>query len=218
MISESDRYQGLVLREIIVSCGERVSVKVVNVSGRVDAFAVDGAAFQIKHSGKRLSPWQFTYFPDNLDELAELQSRFNCVWAFLVCGQDGIVGLSITELLSIVQLGAGGAAWVRVRRSRNSMYRVAGTFGLNLSASAKNPWTPLAFARSSSPRVPATRYIELRLRRTRTHAAPPAPNCTMERSSVIDSPTMPSCPHTRKAHTQLNRLCNSASSSRLSGK
>lgn len=129
MIAEFDRYHGVVLRQILVAKGACASLSVANVSGRVDAFSLDGAAFQIKHSAKRLSPWQFTYMPDNLHELTELRRRFSPVWAFLVCGDDGVVGLSCDELTAIVQFGTGGPASIRARRSRNSMYRISGPLG-----------------------------------------------------------------------------------------
>ena len=129
MIAELDRYHGVVLRQILLACGRRVRVGVVDLSGRVDAFCIERAAFQVKHSSKRLSPWQFTYMPENLAELDELRRAFDPVWVFLVCGQDGVVGLSLEELTSIAQVGEGGAAWIRVSRSRNSMYRVGGALG-----------------------------------------------------------------------------------------
>ena len=67
--------------------------------------------------------------PENLEELADLRRAFNPVWTILVCGGDGVVGLSLDELNSIVQVGEAGTAWVRVSRSRNSMYRVGGALG-----------------------------------------------------------------------------------------
>jgi len=129
VIADLDRYHGVVLRQILVAHGHRLNLGVVNLSGRVDAFRVEGAAFQVKHSSKRLSPWNFTYVPENLEELAELRRAFEPVWAILVCGGDGVVGVSFEELQSIVHVGASGAAWVRVRRSRSSMYRVGGALG-----------------------------------------------------------------------------------------
>jgi hypothetical protein len=68
-------------------------IGVADLAGGVDALSLEGAAFQIKHSSKRLSPWQFTYLPENLEELRQLSSSFNPVWVFLVCGVDGVVGL-----------------------------------------------------------------------------------------------------------------------------
>lgn len=129
MIAELDRYHGIVLRQILVACGNPVRIGIVDLSGRVDAFRIEDAAFQVKHSSKRLSPWQFTYTPENLAELTEFKQTLEPVWVFLVCGQDGVVGLSLQELTSVVQVGEGGSAWVRVTRSRNSMYRVGGALG-----------------------------------------------------------------------------------------
>jgi hypothetical protein len=126
MIPEVDRYQGVVFRQILLARGMPMRIGVADLAGRVDAFSLEGAAFQIKHSSKRLSPWQFTYLPENLEELRQLSISFSPVWVFLVCGVDGIVGLSLDELNSIAQIGEGGAAWVRVSRSRNSMYHVSG--------------------------------------------------------------------------------------------
>jgi hypothetical protein len=126
MIAEVDRYQGVVFRQMLLAHGNPMRIGVADLSGRVDAFSIESAAFQIKHSSKRLSPWQFTYLPENLEELRALSATFLPVWVFLVCGIDGVVGLSLDELTSIAQIGEGGAAWVRVSRSRNSMYHVSG--------------------------------------------------------------------------------------------
>ena len=129
MIPELDRYHGIVLRQILVAHRDPVMIGVADLAGRKDAFRIGQAAFQIKHSSKRLSPWQFTYLPENLAELEQLRHLFKPVWVFLVCGVDGVVGLSLDELNAIVRPGEGGVAWLRVNRSRGAMYRAAGAFG-----------------------------------------------------------------------------------------
>jgi hypothetical protein len=126
MIPEVDRYQGVVFRQILLATNAPVRIGVADLCGRVDTFSIEDAAFQIKHSSKRLSPWQFTYTAENLAELKSLNESFRPVWVFLVCGIDGVVGLSFEELTSMAELGECGAAWVRVKRSRHSMYRVSG--------------------------------------------------------------------------------------------
>jgi hypothetical protein len=128
MIPELDKYQGVVLKQLLAAHGKPIKVGVANIYGRVDAFSVEGAAIQIKHSSKRLSPWRFTYLPENLTELSDLSKTYDPVWAVLVCGQDGIVSLSLSEINSIVG-GLGPASWIRVTRDRNSMYRVGGDIG-----------------------------------------------------------------------------------------
>ncbi len=130
MIPELDRYQGVVFRQLLLGHGGVLRLAVADLAGRVDTFSLDGAAFQVKHSSKRLSPWQFTYFPENLAELARLQTSYQPVWVFLVCGIDGVLGLSWQELTSIVDPAASLASSIRVSRSRKAMYRVSGPLGI----------------------------------------------------------------------------------------
>ncbi len=129
MIAELDRYHGVVLRQILVACERPVRLGIADVSGRIDTFFVERAAFQVKHSSKRLSPWQFTYLTEHVNELQALGEKFKPVWVMLVCGVDGVVGLSAQELFSILEISELGAGGIRVSRSRNSMYRVSGARG-----------------------------------------------------------------------------------------
>lgn len=129
MISDVDRYHGAVLRQLILRLGNDVRLGVVNLDGRRDSFSLGESAFQIKHSSMRLSPWRFSYTKENLSELRLLSRRFDPVWAMLVCGIDGIVGLSLSELQELVEPDARGSAWIGVSRVRKSMYRVSGALG-----------------------------------------------------------------------------------------
>ena len=49
MIPELDRYHGIVLRQILMAHPKRFTVGVADISGRKDAFYLNGAAFQIKN-------------------------------------------------------------------------------------------------------------------------------------------------------------------------
>jgi hypothetical protein len=155
VIAELDRYHGIVLRQILIAHGHPVRVGVVESTGRVDVFRIEQAAFLIKHSSKRLSPWQFTYTEENLAELTELRRTYASVWVFLVCGQDGVVGLSLSELNSIVQVGEARAAWVRISRSRRSMYRVGGAVGELPRAKSRGVQAFLAEVFGNTAAVPA---------------------------------------------------------------
>src|SRR4051812_30352384 len=117
MISDVDMYHGVVLRQLVLSSGGSSQIGVADLVGRVDTFHIDKTAFQIKHSTKRLSPWQFTYAVAQLDELSALRRTYVQVWAFFVCGRDGVVALSFDELESLVKIGDGGTGWLRVSRS-----------------------------------------------------------------------------------------------------
>ena len=126
MISDVERYQGIVLRQVVMACPEGVRVRPVNRAGRADAYSLGNAAFLVKHSSKRLSPWRFTLQPEHMQEFAELGDIYAPVWLVLVCGIDGLVAISMPELHDMVGLNLSAAGWLRVSRGRNEMYRVAG--------------------------------------------------------------------------------------------
>jgi hypothetical protein len=126
VIPELERYHGIVLRQLLVAAGGPRRLGVADLNGRIDAYCFENAAFQVKYSTKRLSPWQFTYLTEHIDEIAQLQSRFPCVWVMLVCGGDGVVAVSAEDLKPLLQITNSGSASIRVSRSKNAMYRVCG--------------------------------------------------------------------------------------------
>ncbi|MCF8476694.1 MAG: hypothetical protein K9G60_06665 [Pseudolabrys sp.] len=126
MISDLERYQGVALRQIIISAGRAANIGIANETGRIDCFSIERTAFQIKYSTKRLSPWQFSFTADQMFEIATLLKKFNSAWMLLVCGVDGVVSLSAREFLSITESRPGGVCSIRVSRSKNSMYRISG--------------------------------------------------------------------------------------------
>lgn len=130
MIGEFERYHGAAIRELIVGSGRPVRIETYDDMGRVNTYRINGAiGVHIKHSAKRLPPWQFTYLEDNLAEIQRLVEQCRSVWLIHVCGQDGIVVLSHSEFCSINPVDAETTSFVRVDRDRNTMYRVNGTGG-----------------------------------------------------------------------------------------
>lgn len=126
MISELEQYHGVVLRQLIVGAGRPVTLSLVDGQGRKDCFQFEKAAFQIRYSTRRLSPWQFSITIDQLKEMVNLAQQFRPVWIMLVCGIDGVVALSWKEFVSITEARPGGVASIRVSRSRKAMFRVSG--------------------------------------------------------------------------------------------
>jgi hypothetical protein len=126
MISEAEQYHGIVLRQLVVTAGKPLTISLADSQGRRDCFCVDDAAFQVKYSTRRLSPWQFSFTIEQLQEIESLARTHRPVWLMLVCGIDGVVGLSSSEFVQITESRPGGVATVRVSRKRNAMYRVSG--------------------------------------------------------------------------------------------
>jgi hypothetical protein len=128
MIGEFERYHGAAIRDLIVGCSQPLTIEACDDAGRVNTYKIGNAiGVHIKHSSKRLPPWQFTYLNDNLGEIARLAKSCCKVWLIHVCGQDGLVALSLDEFVAINPHDAETTSFVRVDRDRNTMYRVNGT-------------------------------------------------------------------------------------------
>lgn len=130
MIQHSERYHGVALRELIVKSPEELRIMRAWTNGRIHSYIVNSnIGLHIKHSAKRVAPWQFTFTSQQADELLQLQRRVDSIWIVLVCGFDGMVSLSDNELLNLHGEEEFGPGWIRVDRDRRSQYRVFGPAG-----------------------------------------------------------------------------------------
>lgn len=130
MIGEFEKYHGSALRELIVGVGCPIKIEAYDDIGRVNTYRINGRiGMHLKHSSKRLPPWQFTYLDENLSEIERLAELCKSVWLIHVCGQDGAVALSLSEFWSVNPRGGETTSFIRVDRDRNTMYRVNGTGG-----------------------------------------------------------------------------------------
>jgi hypothetical protein len=129
MIPEVAFYQGVALREIILAAGGPTVLRLADVRGRVDCFGVGDAIILIKYSTKRLSPWQFSVTAEQYAELMGLADSGVPVWLVLVCGTDGVLELNRLEVDGLIGGAKGNTSSIRVSRSRNTQYRLAGSNG-----------------------------------------------------------------------------------------
>lgn len=146
MIHEFEKYHGVALRQLVVEAGEAgLLVRAEDTWGRLNSFVVnDSIGLHIKHSSKRLPPWQFTFDSDNCSELSALRGRAQQIWIALVCGPDGVVCLTYEEFLTVNPEGCQATAFVRIDRDKRAMYRVRGSEGALSGAK------PRGFARLTS--------------------------------------------------------------------
>lgn len=138
MIGVYERYHGAVLRELIIRAPGPLLVENWDQAGRVDTYVLNQhTGLWIKHSAKRLPPWQFTFTGENLSELNRLIASHPFTWLALVCGMDGIVALSVAEFRTLTDVTNRAARFIRVDRDRKTMYRVFGNAGKLPSAKAR---------------------------------------------------------------------------------
>jgi len=130
MLDEYERFQGVVLRQIVASANAPVSLNTFRDEGRVSAFVISNSVgLYIKHSAKRMSPWRYTFHPDQASEFEMLARLHPSTFAVFVCGIDGIVTLKDSELRQIVGLSLDDQAWVSIRRRKRAMYSISGSQG-----------------------------------------------------------------------------------------
>jgi hypothetical protein len=80
----------------------------------------------IKHSAKRMTPWRFTFTIDQASDLLDLETRLTQSFTVFVCGDDGLVTLSMATLHEIVSFQESEHAWVRIDRKPRTQYSVSG--------------------------------------------------------------------------------------------
>ncbi len=130
MIPEYKLFHGAVLSELIDKSLQDLSIGELHENGRLFSYTLNGEiGIQIKHSSKRLSPWQFTFTRQNAAELFELRKRFNAVFGVFVCGTVGFVALTLDEMVQLMSVNESNQAFIRVQRNRGSWFSVTGSGG-----------------------------------------------------------------------------------------
>jgi|CXWL01.1.fsa_nt_gi hypothetical protein len=126
MIPEYKFYHGAVLAELIDVLEKPVAVEELMEDGRLTSYVLDAKiGLHIKHSTKRLNPWQFTFTPANTHELGLLQFSYRDSFVVLVCHTDGMVCLTVDEVQFLLSFGLGDQASIRASRHRNELYTVS---------------------------------------------------------------------------------------------
>lgn len=84
----------------------------------------------LKHSTKRISPWQFTFLPDHLNEIVALSRNIKNLFLVLICNDNGICCLDFEETAQLIMLGnMDQTKSIRVSRAAREKYAVSGTDG-----------------------------------------------------------------------------------------
>ena len=126
MIPAYKFFHGAVLAELVDILDQAVSIDELVEEGRLTSYVLDGkVGLQVKHSSDRMSPWKFTFTAANIRELGFLQMTHANSFVVLVCNDDGMVCLRVDELVSLISIGKGDQASIRVSRHRNQLYEVS---------------------------------------------------------------------------------------------
>lgn len=123
-IQEQDTYHGSGLVQIV----EHPSFKALNRgSNKYGHYLIntDRHVFA-KYSSKKKSPWQFTFQPDDLNEIRKAGQK---TFAMLVCGKETVCALTLDEIGQVLDLDSINAQSITVEIPKGGSCHVKGTTG-----------------------------------------------------------------------------------------
>jgi hypothetical protein len=103
MISETEIYTGAVLARLAVQLEKGFSIKNIPELGSSYFRVGKRGGLHIKYCQNRLSPWVFTFTPEQQQKLHGLSEECANVVVALVCERIGIVGLSLGDTHALIE-------------------------------------------------------------------------------------------------------------------
>ena len=83
----------------------------------------------IKYSSKRLTPWRFSIYKNEQEELQLFEDSCQTAFLILVCGTDGIACLSFNQLKEVLDENFEEHEWISVNRRYRKEYSIQGSNG-----------------------------------------------------------------------------------------
>ena len=91
----------------------------------------NGHPIYIKLNSSRVTPWNFTFTKDHLDEI-ELLYKENCSLSIiLICNNDGMAILDYVEYSKVLSVDNGiYPKWIKASRKKREKYTITGSDGI----------------------------------------------------------------------------------------
>lgn len=129
MISDTARYHGSFFVLLFERFSEPVCVERIPNLGQGFYLLGRRIPVYLKFSMKRKGPWAFNFFRSHQEAQEHLFTKYGECFTCLVCGKDGIVGLSMKELRQILDRHFEEQEAIYIRRRLNTMYQIKGRNG-----------------------------------------------------------------------------------------
>ena len=128
MIRDFEFFHGAALARL-VHAGGRLTMGSFREASRAAYVVNDECGLYLKHSSSRMSPWQFTFLRRHQDEVDRLRVVTERLVVGFVCNDDGVVGLTYSELRMVLDSNFEEIEGVSISRSPRGMYIVRGRDG-----------------------------------------------------------------------------------------
>ena len=128
-MTETARYHGAFFSLLLEKLDSPVALQKIKMAGSGYYLLDEAIAVCLKWSSKRTGPWTFNFATSHRQTLQQLQRTYGEVFVCLICGRDGIAGLSFDEVTQILVTGSEEQQGISVRRRLRSMYEIGGPDG-----------------------------------------------------------------------------------------
>ena len=129
MISDTARSHGSFFALLLDRIDQAVSIERLGDRG-VGYYMIEGKIpLYLKTSTKRKGPWAFNFYRSHKENQEELYQKYGECFTCLICGQDGVVGLHMSELNQITNALISKQNCISVHRKLKNMYSVKGRNG-----------------------------------------------------------------------------------------
>lgn len=129
MISETARYHGSFFSLLFENHDNNITIRRLSELGVGYYVIGDIAPVYLKFSTKRRGPWGFNFFRSHQENQKTLFYKYGECFTCLICGRDGVVGLSMAQLRQLLDDEFEEQETVYVRRRLNGMYQLRGRNG-----------------------------------------------------------------------------------------
>ena len=83
----------------------------------------------IKFSGKKISPWRFSFYKHQQDDLQIMKNLLPHVFLILVCWHDGIIAINFKDLKKVLDHVHDDVEWLSASRLKREKYSIKGSDG-----------------------------------------------------------------------------------------
>lgn len=140
-INNTEKIHGAAILRLLEALGESIPEKYfsLEVGESHSAYLLTGldkrtlearqVGFFIKVSGKRRTPWRYSFHSRHQDELKVFKDRCGEAFVIFANGDDGFTCLDFDQLKEILDEEHEDQEWVSVSRQPRQAYRVSGNDG-----------------------------------------------------------------------------------------
>jgi len=129
MISDTARYHGSFFSLLLEEATQGIEIVRLTDYG-VGYYLLGGnVPVYLKHSTRRKGPWTFNFFRSHQEAQQALFEAYGECFTCMVCGRDGVAGLSMSEFRKVLDGNFEEQECVSVRRRLKTMYQIKGRDG-----------------------------------------------------------------------------------------